>query len=85
MGGFAAAMKAGQLSWQAIDVEKPENEHLIDDYRLIEMSVVVAQTRGGETSRYKALSDAWSLLDDKRAFVSYVRSEVREYLSGHGL
>ena len=85
LGDFPDALKAGHLAWRAVDVEKPENDHFIDDYRLTDMSVVVAQLRGGETSRYKVLKDTWSLLDDKRAFFKYVQSEVREYLLGHDL
>ena len=82
LSGFPDAMRAGRLAWRAIDVEQPENDHLIDEYRLTDLSVVVAQTRGGEGTRYKVLKNTWSLLDDKRAFLKYIRSEVREYLLG---
>ncbi|RLC48263.1 MAG: hypothetical protein DRH70_01405 [Candidatus Coatesbacteria bacterium] len=80
--GFPDALKAGRLEWRAVDVEKPENDHFIDDYQLTDKSVVVAQIRGGKSTRYKVLKDTWLLLDDKRAFLKYVRSGVREYLLG---
>jgi len=80
--GFPDALKAGRLEWRAVDVEKPENDHFIDDYQLTDKSVVVAQIRGGKSTRYKVLKDTWLLLDDKRAFLKYIRSGVREYLLG---
>ena len=85
LSGFPDATKAGRLAWQVINVEKPENDHFIDDYGLIDMSVVVAQRRAGETSRYKILENTWSLLDDKLAFFKYVQDEVGEYLLGRDL
>jgi len=81
LSGFPDATKAGRLEWWAIDVEESENDHFIDDYGLTDMSVVVAQLRGGKSIRYKVLEDTWSLLDDKGAFLKYVRNEVRSYLA----
>ena len=81
LSGFAGATKAGQLAWRAIDVEKSENDHFIDDYRLTDMSVVVAEIKGGKRVRHKTLEETWSLLDDKAAFLRYVRNQVRPYLA----
>ncbi|HUT02568.1 MAG TPA: nitrophenyl compound nitroreductase subunit ArsF family protein [bacterium] len=82
LNGFSDALKAGQLAWWAIDVEKSENDHFIDDYQLTDKSVVVAEFKGGKRVRYKVLDETWSLLDEKGAFLKYIRSEVREYLLG---
>jgi len=79
--GFPDALKAGRLEWRAVDVEKPENDHFIDDYQLTDKSLVVAQIRGGKSTRYKVLEDTWSLLDEKDGFLVYVRNEVRPYLA----
>ncbi len=81
LGGFADATKAGRLAWRAIDVEKSENDHFIDDYRLTDMSVVVAEIKGGKRVRHKTLEECWSLLDDKAGFLRYVRNQVRPYLA----
>ena len=81
LSGFTDALKAGQLAWRAIDVEKSENDHFIDDYRLTDMSVVVTKIKDGRRIRYEILEESWSLLDDKAAFLRYVRNEVRSYLA----
>lgn len=82
MSGFPDALKTNRLAWLSVDVEKSENDHFIDDYQLKDKSVVVAEFKGGKRVRYKVLDETWSLLDEKGAFLKYIRSEVREYLLG---
>jgi len=80
--GFADKMKAGRLQWRTVDVSQPGNEHFIADFGLYTKSVVLVETRGGKTVRWKNLEKVWELLGDKGAFLDYVSGEVRSFMEG---
>ena len=79
--GFPDALKDGRLQWRPVDIDRPENEHFLDDYQLTDKSVVVARFNGDNRIGYKVLEDTWSLLDNKDGFLHYVRGEVMSHLS----
>lgn len=79
-GGFPEELKRGDLQWQAVNVEQPENEHFASDYRLFSRSLVLVKFKNGKQVEYKTLTKAWELLTDDAALKKYVQSEVRSYL-----
>jgi len=79
-GGFPDELKRGDLQWQAVNVEQPENEHFASDYRLFSRSLVLVKFKNGKQVEYKTLTKAWELLTDDAALKKYVQSEVRSYL-----
>ena len=80
--GFAAELAAGRLAFYTLNIEEEANEHFIDDYKLFTKSVVLVDERSGKQVAWKNLSRVWELLGDKKAFVRYIQSETRAYLSG---
>lgn len=80
--GFAEAIRDGRLHWRPVNTDEPENEHFKKDYDLFTKSVVVAQIRGGRTTRWKNLELIWDLVGDKDAFLKYIRDEVRPFVEG---
>lgn len=80
--GFAEGGGAGRVVWQAINTDERGNEHFIEDYGLLAKSVVVSRRAGGTEAEWKNLDRIWDLVDDKDAFVSYVRDEVSGFLKG---
>ena len=77
---FAEAVEDGSLVWRPINTDKPGNEHYLQMYDLYTKSVVIVDTRDGEKLRWKNLEEVWNLLNDKEAFLAYIRDEVSSYL-----
>ena len=78
--GFPEELKRGDLQWQAVNIEQPENEHFASDYRLFSRSLVLVKFTNGKQVEFKTLTKAWELLSDDAALNKYVESEVRSYL-----
>ena len=80
--GFKKELESGQLVFQAINVETPENQHFIKDYQLYTKSVIVSEVVDGKELRWKNLKDVWRLFMKEKAFTMYVQQEVSAYLEG---
>ncbi|MBI5093737.1 MAG: hypothetical protein HZB26_14995 [Candidatus Hydrogenedentes bacterium] len=77
---FAAELATGDLSWRPIDVDDPRNEHYISEYNIYTKSVVLVRIENGNQVSWKNLESIWDFVNNKTAFVDYVRAETREYL-----
>jgi hypothetical protein len=82
---FGSEIKKGLVMVRAINVEEPGNKHFIKDYQLYTKSVIVSDVIGGKEERWKNLTRVWELLNDERAFKTYVQSEIKEYLGAKKL
>ncbi|MHC1698076.1 MAG: nitrophenyl compound nitroreductase subunit ArsF family protein [Geobacteraceae bacterium] len=81
-GGFAAQLKKGQIRFQAVNVEEPENEHFVQDYQLATRSVVLSRIRNDRQDAWKNLDQVWTLVRDPEAFQRYVVEETKQMLGG---
>ena len=81
-GGFAGALKSGEVGFKAVNADQPANEHFTRDYRLFTKSVVLVESRGGRRGRWKNLDRVWELVADGEAFKKYVREETKAFLAG---
>lgn len=77
---FAVPLAEKRLSWRLVNIDEPENNHFIRDYRLYTKSVIVSEVKDGREVRWKNLDQVWKLLNDPEGFQSYVEREVRDYL-----
>lgn len=77
---FAEPLASGKLEWRLVNVQLPENEHFVDDYKLYTKSLVLVRTGGGLPDEYKVLHRTWDLVGDKPAMQDYVENEVRAFL-----
>lgn len=77
---FAAQLKTGQLEWQVLNIDLPENAHFIKDYQLVAQSLIVVRYENGRPIEYKNLKDIWQLVNNEQAFRSYVKGEVQTAL-----
>jgi len=77
---FAPQLKTGQLEWQVLNIDLPENAHFIKDYQLVTKSLVVVRYENGRQVEYKNLTDIWRLVNNEQAFRSYVKGEVQAAL-----
>jgi len=78
--GFPEALKDGRLQFRVVNIEKPGNEHFVQDYQLATRSVVLVQFANGKQEQWKNLPRVWELVRDKEAFLKYVQDEMRSYL-----
>jgi hypothetical protein len=79
-GKFSEQLKSGQLRWNVVNTDEPENEHFVEDFGLVSSSLVIVQVDGDKVARHQILQDAWTLVRDKSRFIEYVRRSVGEYL-----
>jgi hypothetical protein len=69
-----------QIEWKPLNTDLPANTHYLKDYKLISKSVVVSEIDQLKEKRWKNLDKIWEKLDDKPAFIQYIRTEVEAYL-----
>jgi len=81
---FPEPLKSGALEWIVLNVEEPQNEHFVDQYKLHTKSIVLSQQQGGKELRWKNLARIWDLLRDKEAYSRYISEEAAEYLKDEG-
>ena len=77
---FADQLKTGELAFQVINMDRPENKHFINDYQLYTSSLVIAECKGATQVRWKNLAEVWNNLDDQEAFHDYVKTEIQKYM-----
>jgi hypothetical protein len=78
--GFAPDVAKGRLEFRLVNVELPENQHFVQDYKLFTKSLVLVRFKNGRPVEWKNLSKVWELTGEHDAFLSYVRGEVSAYL-----
>ncbi len=78
--GFARELADGKLEFQLVDVEKPENHHFIQDYKLFTKSLVLVRMKEGKQVEWTNLGRVWELTGQHNGFIRYVQQELRGYL-----
>jgi hypothetical protein len=77
---FSEELKKGTIVFRIINVEKPGNEHFVNDYQLYTKSVVISLVKEGTQVKYKNLERVWDLLRDQRTYHEYIRDEIKPFL-----
>ena len=77
---FAELVKAGGLTFQAINVDPPENQHYLADFKARAKFPVIVETVDGKVVRTKLLDEVWDRLGDSAGLVKYVQDEVQAFL-----
>ena len=78
--GFAESLEDGDLAWQVVNIDEPENRHFVQDFQLVTRSVVLVEYRDGQVVRWENLDKVWQLVRSKDLFVEYVQNETQEFL-----
>ena len=81
--GFPDELQSGRLVWKAVNVDDPENEHFVQDYKLTTRTVVVVDIDRGNENKWTKLERVWQLVRDKEAFVDYITENTNAYLAAH--
>lgn len=77
--GFADELKDRKIQWQVINYESPGNEHYAIDYDVVAPNVVLAKFKGGKQVAWRGLPEVWEHVGEKRAFVDFVQTSLREF------
>ena len=73
---FAPALDAGRLLWLPTNIEDPVHAHFRKDFSLEYNSAILVRLDAGQPASWTNLEEVWDLLEEKEAFVSYVREQV---------
>ncbi len=77
---FAEPLRQGTIQWRMLNVDNPQNEHFINDYKLITKSVVLARFKEGKQSEWKNLEKIWQVVDDEAAYKNYIKDEILNFI-----
>ncbi len=78
---FPDELSSGRLTWRAVNVEEPDNEHFVRDFELTTRSLVLVSYEDGKVVRHRNLDKVWQLVHDEGAFSEYVREAARAFLA----
>jgi ABC-type glycerol-3-phosphate transport system substrate-binding protein len=78
-GAFAQQIKDGKVELHYIAFEDQKNAALTKGYKVSGPSLIVARVTGNKVAEYKNLTEMWSKVGDKQAFVEYVQTNVKDY------
>ena len=77
---FTSELKSGAIRWQPVDVDKAENKHFIQEFKLYTKSVVLVELRSGKTVRHELLQKVWELIHSPEKFDKYIQSSVENFV-----
>ena len=78
---FAAEIADGQLRWQTVNVQAPENRDYITKLRVRPKSLTLIEYYGEVPTEKKELPEVWRLIHgDQETFRRYLTEEVRSFL-----
>ncbi|HQI75351.1 MAG TPA: nitrophenyl compound nitroreductase subunit ArsF family protein [Candidatus Latescibacteria bacterium] len=78
--GFPDELRRGKIEWRPTNVETPETQHFIADYRLSSQSVILSQIKNGQQVGWQNLQQVWYLLGNEEEFIAYVQDGIRAAL-----
>ncbi|MFP4521135.1 MAG: nitrophenyl compound nitroreductase subunit ArsF family protein [Fibrobacterota bacterium] len=81
---LAREKKNGSVRFSHVNVEKDENRHFIDKYKISSISIIVSKKSGGKETKWKNLDKVWTLLGNNEKFKEYVLAEIETYLEVKG-
>jgi len=77
---FAAELKSGAVSWKMLNYEESATADLAKKFEIQMPVVVLATMQRGEIAQWNRLDRVWALVNDKPAYASYVRDEIRQMI-----
>lgn len=78
--GFAKEIASGTVVFQAINTDRSENKHYVQDYKLMMKSLIIAKETDGKVVEWVNLPKIWQLTGNQDEFMAYVREGVQSFL-----
>jgi len=79
---FKNLLDSGKIVFKRVNIEKTENKHFVQDYKLFTKSVVVVDRVKGKRVNWKRLDKTWNYLRDPDVFHKYITDEVNSMIKG---
>jgi hypothetical protein len=77
--GFAQQIKNGKVEFHYIDFQDAKNSALTKGYKVGGPTLIVAKVSGNKVAEFKNLTEIWTKVRDKAAFIDYVQTSVENY------
>lgn len=82
--GFPEMLESGDMLMRVVNMEAPENERFVTNYKLTNSSVVVSQLKDGKEVKWARLDKAWDLIGNEDQFIAHIQQEIRTIIeAGH--
>ena len=78
--GFAEQLIDSSIIWRVVNFEEDGNEHYAKEYQLYSQSLIVSKLHDGKEVEWKNLDKIWKLVYDKEKFITYVQTEINEFM-----
>ena len=78
--GFAKQIKDGKVEFHYIDFQDEKNSALTKGYKVGGPTLIVAKVSGNKVAEFKNLTEIWTKVATKQAFVEYVQTNVKGYM-----
>lgn len=78
--GFAGQLKDSSIVFRVENFETEGNEHFAKDYELYSQSLILSRQHDGKEIEWKNLDKIWKLVGNKEEFITYVQTEVNEFI-----
>lgn len=79
--GFAEQLKDSSIVFRAKNFEQEGNEHFAKDYKLFSQSLILSRQQDGKEIEWKNLDKIWELVGDKDQYITYVQTEVKNFIN----
>lgn len=76
--GFARELDEGKVEFHFIDFQDEKNETLTKGYQVGGPTLIVARVVENKVKDRKNLTEMWTKVRDKAAFIEYVQSNVKD-------
>jgi hypothetical protein len=77
--GFAQEIKDGKVEFHYVDFQDAKNDKLTKGYNVSGPTLIVAKVVNNKVKEHKNLTEIWSKVGDKAAFIEYVQGSVKDY------
>jgi len=78
--GFAEQLKDSSVVFRIENFEQEGNEHFVKEYQLYSQSLILSRQHDGKETEWKNLDKIWKLVGNKEEFISYVQTEVANFI-----
>jgi hypothetical protein len=77
--GFPKEIKEGTVEFHYVDFQDEKNEALTKGYKISGPTLIVVRVAENKPAEYKNLTEIWTKVRDKDAFIEYVQCNVKDY------
>jgi len=79
---FADEIASKKIVWKVVNVDRTENSHFIQDYKLVTKSAVLSEVVDGKEVGWKNLNQIWQKVRNKDIYMRYIRESILKVLEG---